>query len=341
MKSQSIKIKLSYVSGLKPVVLQELRKRSAFHVVADGDDSVFIKFSEQVFEEIKHLRSVARAYAVVSDDRYDPAYISDHKSLLRDLIDLVVERDSKNFGSFKITCAGSNSPEVRSIARYVQETYQIAEAEEADLKIHIIKLDDIWEVGIQITPRPLSVRDYRVANMSGAMDPTIAFAVNSSCHLEQANSYLNVFSGSGTLLIEAAQCYPNLGRVIGFDHDKRRLSMSVQNIKKAGLIQKVEVREGDIFDSPDFGMFDAISSDLPFGMAVEKGKDLNELYAAFVAYCERTLNPGGRLVAYTSEFEILKPIIKRSKLKVVDTLDLKFMTSVNAYLKPKILVCEL
>lgn len=57
-------------------------------------------------------------------------------------------------------------------------------------------------MGAQITPRPLSLRDYKVEHMSGAMDPTIAYAVNSLASLEGAKSYLNVFSGSGTLLVK-------------------------------------------------------------------------------------------------------------------------------------------
>ena len=160
------------------------------------------------------------------------------------------------------------------------------ESDEADLKIHIIKPENIWEIGIQITPRPLSVRDYKVINMSGAMDPTIAYAVNSFCNLDSALSYLNVFSGSATLLIEAGQCYPNLEKLLGFDNDKKRLSLSIQNIKRAGLIKKVQVKDADIFDRPDLGTFDAVVSDLPFGMSILKNEDLEKLYTTFIQYCE-------------------------------------------------------
>lgn len=176
--------------------------------------------------------------------------------------------------------------------------------------------------------------------MSGAMDPTIAYAVNSFCNLDVANSYLNIFSGSATLLIEAGQCYSNLEKLIGFDNDKKHLSSSIQNIKKADLLKRVQVKEADIFDKPDFGMFDAIVSDLPFGMSISKNEDLEKLYKVFVEYCENALDSKGRLVIYTSEHELIESILLKSRFRIVQSLDLKFITNVDSYLKSKIIVCE-
>ena len=336
MNDLNTKIKLAYITGLRPVVLNELKEKR-FNVIGEDEDLVFIQFTEDNIQRVKALRSVARAYLVIQSDNYHPTYISNHKSILGNLIDIITSLDS--FKTFKISCAGSDSPEVRSIARYIQDTYKIKESEEADLKIHIIKPEDVWEVGIQLTLRPLSVRDYKVANMSGAMDPTVAYAANSFCNLDVARSYLNVFSGSATLLIEAAQCYPNLDKLIGFDNNKKHLSLSIKNIKEAGLIKRVQVKEADIFDSPDLGKFDVIVSDLPFGMSISKDEDLEKLYSAFIQYCESSLNTQGRLVIYTSEYEIIESILPKSQFKVIQTLQLKFITNVDAYLRPKIIVC--
>ncbi len=337
MNDKVLQLKLSYITGLRPVVLDEL-KRFNFKILNEAEDSVFIEFSEEIISKVKKLRSVSRAYLVLQSNIYHPTYISNHKSILGNLIDIVVKYD--NFKTFKISCAGSDSPEVRSIAKYIQGTYRMEEIDEADLKIHIIKLEDIWEIGIQITPRPLSVRDYKVINMSGAMDSTIAYAVNSFCNLDSAHSYLNVFSGSATLLIEAVECYSNLEKLIGFDNNKKHLSISIQNIKKADLINKILIKEADIFEKPDFGMFDAIVSDLPFGMLISKDKDLEKLYTTFIQYCEGTLNAGGRLVVYTSEYDLIEPILLKSQFKIVQSLQLKFITNADAYLRPKIIVCE-
>lgn len=338
MNDLNTKIKLSYISGLRPVVLNDLKEKG-LTAIGENEDSIYIQFAEDIIQKVKALRSVARAYLVIQSDNYHPTYLSNHKSILGNLIDIIIDHDI--FETFKISCAGSDSPEVRSIARYIQDSYKIKESEEADLKIHIIKPKNVWEVGIQLTPRPLSVRDYKVANMSGAMDPTVAYAANSFCNLGTAHSYLNIFSGSATLLIEAAQCYPNLDKLIGFDNNKKHLSLSIKNIKEAGLIKRVQVKEADIFDNPNLGKFDVIVSDLPFGMSISKDEDLEKLYSAFIQYCENSLHTEGRLVIYTSEYEIIESVLSKSQFRVIQKLQLKFITNVNAYLRPKIIVCEL
>lgn len=339
MNESKLEIKLAFINGLRDIVLNEIKQYSNLHLIREDADSFYLDFVQD-FKIIKHLRSVARAYVVVQDSTYNPLYISNHKSVLGGLLEKVINEDKKGFKTFKITCAGSDSPEVRGIAEYIKKTYKLIEKEEADLKIHIVKSDEIWELGIQITPRPLSFRDYKIKNMSGAMDPTIAYAMNSLCELDKISLYLNIFSGSATLLIEAGQCYQNLNQLVGFDNDKKHLTLAIQNIKKAGLIEKIQLKEKDIYDKPNLGKFDVITSDLPFGMAISKNENLSKLYKCFVEYCQQTLNRGGKLAVYTSEHEILEKIILESQFEILRTLELKFMSSVNAYLRPKIFICR-
>lgn len=340
MNKSKIELKFDFIPGLREIVLKEISQYPTLRIVRKEEDSVYLDFVQD-FTEIKRLRSISKAYIVVQNSKYTPPFLSTHKSIFGDLIEIVLHENIKIFKTFEVICAGTDSPKIRSIAEYIQSTYKIAEKEDGDMKIHIVKTNEIWEVGVQITPKPLSFRDYKIKNMSGAMNPTIAYAMNSLCGLEKANSYLNIFSGSATLLIEAGQCYPNLKQLVGFDNDKKHISLAVQNIKKAGLIKKIQLKEKNIFDKPDLGMFDVIASDLPFGMCVSKNEDLGKLYGCFVEYCQEILNKEGRLAVYTNEHEILKASLLKSKFRIVKTLELKFMSSVNAYLRPKIFVCEL
>lgn len=341
MESNNLHFKLSFVPGLQGVVLDEIDKIPKLVVTNKDRDSIFVDFLSD-FSLLKKLRSVARVYLIANDSRYNPTYISKHKSVLGDIVQLVLDNSAKKtFSTYKISCAGSDSPEVKEINRYIKDTFDLEKADEADLKIHIIKNDDeLWEVGVQITPRPLSLREYKVRNMSGAMDPTIAYAMNSLCGLENAKSYLNIFSGSGTLLIESARLYGNLEKLIGFDIDKEHLSLSIQNIKAAGLIERVQVKEAEIFDNPDFGKFDVIVSDLPFGMVISKNEDLEKLYKTFVEYAETHLNTGGTLAVYTSEFETFEKVVNSSVFKIVETLDIKLMTAEDYHISTRIIVLK-
>jgi tRNA G10 N-methylase Trm11 len=340
MNKLKLEIKLDFITGLRKIVLNEISQYANFYVIKEKGDFIYLDFAQN-FAELAYIRSVLRAYIITQNPKYDPRYISNHKSILDDLIGIIINDKKGKFKTFKITCAGSDSPNVRSIVEYIQKKYGLTEKANADMKIYIIKTNGIWEIGIQITPRPLSFRDYKIRNMSGAMNPTIAYAVNSLCELENADSYLNIFSGSATLLIEAGQCCPNLKQLVGFDNNKKNISLAIQNIKKAGLIKRIQLKERDIFDKPELGKFDVITSDLPFGMAISKGENIEIFYKCFVEYCQEVLNQGGRMAVYTSEHEILRKIILKSKFKIIKTLELRFLTSVNAYLRPKIFVCKL
>ncbi len=332
-------IKLTFISGLRQVVEAELEQFPELCSDEAGEESIYLYPAEDL-EAAKSLRSVSRLYLVRKDRRYHPGYISRHKSVLGDLVRQVISQDRNSFRTFRLSCAGSHTPEARSVAEYIAREFKLTESREADLKLHIAKLDDRWEAGAELTPRPLSLRGYKKEDIKGGMDPAAAFALNYFAGLEQASSYLNVFSGGGTLLIEAALAYPHLDRLEGFDNNKQHLSAAVRNIKSAGLIDRIKIREADILEQPEPDRFDVITSDLPFGMLVAREADLSELYRCFVEYSRRALNSSGRLAVYTTQTELLDEILSGSDFKEITRQQLKIATSSRAYLYPHILVYQ-
>lgn len=337
MDSIILQLKLSYIPGLRDVVFKEINGHSELRILSEDKESFYIEYLESL-DVVKKLRSISHAYLISKNSRYNPKYISKHKSILRDLIKKVTnESNDEAFQTFKISCAGTNSPEVVAIEKYLEDD-NLEKSSNADLKIYIIKIGNTWEIDLQITPRPLSLRKYKVRHMKGGMDSTIAYSLNSLCELEKYKSYLNIFSGSATLMIEAGECYGNLKKIVGFDSNKEHLSLSVQNIKKAGLLKRVHIREGNIFDKPDFGKFDVITSDLPFGMAISKEEDLEELYKEFIEYAENNLNKNGKLGVYTSKFKLFKKLISNSKFTVCKEVRIKLMTSEEQYLPTELML---
>ena len=331
-------IKLTFISGLKDIVLQDLTHIEEIQVIEEDDDSVYIDNVTHV-RKLLSLRSVTNIYLIRRDQRLNPRYISNHKSILGELIQGAVGQNPKVFKTFKLRCAGIQTEEVQQIQEYIQDTYKLTQAEEADMEVYIHKPNTEWEIGVRLAPRPLSVREYKVEHIKGGINPTIAYAMNSFCDLEHSTSYLNICSGSGTLLIEAAQTNSKL-KLLGFDKDNKHNSQAIQNIKKAGLIKSIQIKSADICDNPDYGMFDVITADLPFGMQISKDEDLEKLYKTFVTYCEEKLNKEGTLVAYTSEWQLLKDILEKSKFAIIKTLDFKLSTSVGSYIYPKAFVCK-
>jgi len=335
-----LQIKLSFVPGLEEIVSSEIKTYPELKITGRDKDSFYIEYVPD-FLELKKIRSVSKVYLINKNSKFNPVYISKHKSVLGNLINEVIEKNPKrSFKTFRIYCAGKNTSEISSITKYIENDFNLISSDDADMKIHIAKIKDDWEVGVQITPRPFSLREYKEKNMSGAMDPTIAHSLNSLCDLEKNKSYLNIFSGSGTLMIEAALKNKNLEKIIGFDNNKERLSISVQNIKKAGLIQKIQFKEADIFDNPDLGKFDVITSDLPFGMAISKDENLAKLYTTFLQYSGEHLNEGGILAVYTSEFEIFEKLVLDSHFYIKKEIKIKLITSEEQYLPVKIIILQ-
>jgi len=338
MKDKKLQIKLIYVPGLRDIVFNEISTKHSFTIIDKDKDTFYIEYIDN-FEILKELKSVSRVYLVTRDEKFNPVYLSKHKSILGDLIQMVIDKNEKgSFKTFKISCAGSESSEIKEIKKYVKEHFVLEEKVDADVKIHIAKANDIWEVGLQTTPRPLSLREYKVEHMSGAMDPTVAYSLNYLCNLDTYNTYLNIFSGSATLMIEAGLSNSNLESIVGFDNEKKRLSLSIQNIKKSGLIKKIKVHEFDIFEEPELGKFDVIVSDLPFGMIISKKEELDTLYRTFINYCSEHINPGGKLGIYTSQFNILERVIKDSNFILEKEVAISLITSEGQYLPVKIMV---
>jgi 23S rRNA G2445 N2-methylase RlmL len=329
-------LKLTFISGLKDIVLDEIKPHI---IVSESEKNIYLELPENL-TNILSLKSITSVYTVKQDARYNPKYIDKHKSILGELIETVLKDKHKEFKTFRLRCAGSQSDEILQIEKYIQETYKLNKSLDADLEIYINKIDPIWEICVRLSSRPLSVRDYKEKNIKGGLNPSVAYAMNSFCDLENINSYLNIFSGSATLLIEAAHINPNI-KLIGLDIDKKTNSLAIQNIKKAGLIKNIQIKTGDIFESPDLGKFDAITANLPFGMQISKGQDLTKLYEQFIKYSQSALNHNGKLVVYTTEYEIFEKLIKESPFEIVKRLDLTIYSSVNSYLYPKIFVCNL
>jgi len=302
-------IKIVYVPGLGDIVQGELAANAINILDSNKANAYYIHQDE--FKAVLNLRSITNAFLTISGEVLNPRYISSHKSILGNLIEKVISKHALHaFKTFKLSCAGQESDEVRQIKKYIENTFKLAAAEEADLEIYIGKQNDTWEIGVRITSRPLTLREYRVAHMPGGMDPTIAHAMNVLARADNAASYLNPFSGSGTLLIEAGMINNSI-KLVGFDIDGKRNAEAVKNIKKAGLIKNIQLHTSNIFDNPDFGSFDIIASDLPFGMQILQHNALPDLYNSFFDYCSQKLRPNGIVVVTKDKCTFLKIMYMR------------------------------
>lgn len=332
-------IKLTFIEGLSEIVIRELASFSSFQIVTIEKDCIYLDFHETL-RELFAMKSILNIFLVIQDTHIHPTFLANHKSVLGNLVEQSLIYHPAT--SFKIFCAGSKSNEISELRNYIETHFKLTNTEEtesADKKIIIAKIKNIWELAVSVTHRPLSIRHYRNHHIAGSMNPTIAYAVNQLAHLSEKTSYLNIFSGGGTLPIEAVLICPQLS-VTGFDNDKKRITASIHNIRQAGLLKQITIKYADIFNNPNYGIFDIITSDLPFGMLIGKNTNLRKLYETTARYVYNHLENNGTAILYSSESDLLKTSIQENYLTIVQEVPLKIVSSEGAYLYPVIYVCK-
>lgn len=168
-----------------------------------------------------------------------------------------------------------------------------------------------WDVLVRLSPKPLATRDWRVCNIAGSLQATVAHAMALLTRPAPDDVYLNLGCGSGTLLIERALAGP-ARRLIGCDTDRHALTCAQENI--AAYLKGSKDGRG-AFEVHDWNMchlplpdasVDAITADLPFGHRVGSHGDNVVLYPALMREAARVAKPGARCAFITAEVRLME-----------------------------------
>lgn len=120
-----------------------------------------------------------------------------------------------------------------------------------------------------------------VAASFGCGDP-VAFA-----HMKPGQTVLDLGCGAGLDLLIAAEKVGVEGRVIGVDVSAEMLKRAKTNAERAGLADRIELREGQIEHLPvDDASIDWIISNCVVNLSPDKAKVFQEIH--------RVLKPGGK-----------------------------------------------
>ena len=226
------------------------------------------------------LRSAVAVYGTLSVPTRRPTGLLGHgnfTTLVSKARDVMKRYPAGTFTTLSISASGKETKVVRRIIDSLCDELGLAyEGGQAELAIALTRSSQDepgWDVSIRLTPRPLSTRSWRVCNMPGAINATVAHVVAQLTNPAPHQHFLNLACGSSTIMIERLR----IGLVrsaVGVDIDPAAIDCSAQNLSAGNLGIDARLVCADAVDLPfPNASFDAIVADLPFGMLVARNDD--------------------------------------------------------------------
>jgi ubiquinone/menaquinone biosynthesis C-methylase UbiE len=217
------------------------------------------------------------------------------------------------FRTLELGAAGADSPVMTRLKEELARRAGLAVApERGDLFLRLRRPPDGgegWEVLARISPRPLATRAWRVCNMEGALNGTVAHAMALLTRPQARDCVLNIGCGSGTLLVERLNSAP-AARAIGCDTSPAALECARANLQAAGQAARAELYAWDARAlALPAAAVDALLADLPFGHLVGSHEANLELYPALLAEAARVARPGARFALISHEVRLLEQLL--------------------------------
>jgi ubiquinone/menaquinone biosynthesis C-methylase UbiE len=224
-----------------------------------------------------------------------------------------------SYGTLYLSAAGSDSSVLtrlkEEIGRQTGLVIVPPGAHEGDLHLRLRRsLDggEGWEALVRLSPRPLGARAWRVCNLEGALNATVAQAMVRLTRPDPRDEFLNLACGSGTLLIERAACAP-AAQLLGCDLSQEALACARANAEAAGYGRAIDLRLEDArtLALPDASI-DALCADLPFGHLVGSHEDNVALYPAILREAARVARRDAPFVLITHEVRLTEALLAAS-----------------------------
>jgi tRNA (guanine6-N2)-methyltransferase len=304
------------LDGLADFAVEELR--TLFGAEARLDPPIAassLRFSTGVpLGDLLRLRSVTALYLSLTFDVPRPKALLGHQHFER--LVAAIERVQAlhppgAFSTLRLSAAGEDSAVLTRLRDELARRTALATAsDEGDLLLRLRRVPGAsgWEVLVRLSPRPLATRRWRVCNMPGAPNATLAFALAQLTEPAPEDRVLNLCCGSGTLIVERL-AVEQADTVIGCDIDVRTLDCAAANLRAAGFEREARLETWDATSLPlPDGWASVVVADLPFGQIVGSHRENEQLYPRLFAEATRVAAPAARMALLTHEVRLLERV---------------------------------
>ncbi len=264
------------------------------------------------------LRTIVALHRVEQFDVPRPKALLGHEHLTRlvaSLHGMMARQAPGAFHTFRLSAAGSDSAVFQRFKDEIgRQTGLTLNESEADLQLAVrpTPAGKGWQVLIRRTPRPQSARAWRVRNMPGALDATVAHVMVALANPRPDERFVNLACGSGTLLVERLALGPARA-ALGVDADPQALEAAGANLNAANVSAGACLIAADAGRLPlASGSCDTVVADLPWGFLVGSRRQNERLYPALLAEAARVAAPGATMVAITASHALFEESLVRS-----------------------------
>jgi 23S rRNA G2445 N2-methylase RlmL len=180
--------------------------------------------------------------------------------------------------------------------------------EDADLEVWANLLGSRLLCGLRLSDRTMRHRDYKRDHVPASLRPSVAAALAVLTGPGDDDLFVDPMCGGGTILVERLLAGPS-HTVIGGDIDLGRARAARRNL--AQLAPDVPVCRWDACALPlRAGSVSGVAANLPFGKQIGTREAIERLYPCFIAELDRILKPGGTAVLLSSEYDLLKEVLR-------------------------------
>lgn len=312
--------------GLEPFAAAELGALAGVSAVQQQSGAVGFRFVGDA-ARLAGLYTAVAVYRLLHFAVPRPKALLGHEHLTRLTGALTEVQRGGAFAGFRLSAAGGESAVFARLSEVLEAQTGLKRRDEGELLVRVRRAPNGWEVLLRLTPRPLSARAWRVCNLGGGLNATVAAAMLGLADLKPSERLFNPMCGSGTLLLEAGERLrragrrPAPGQLRGCDLNPAALSCSAQNVAAAGLTD-IDVFRGDAAHTGlASGSVDVIVADPPWGDVVGSHTANAALYPALLLEAARIAAPGARLLLLTHELRLLERVLRAQRTwRVVEQL---------------------
>jgi tRNA (guanine6-N2)-methyltransferase len=311
---------IEVIPGIEELALEELGARFGEDVQVTGLPSpgrIAVAYRGPP-RRLNQLRTAASVHAVEAFMVPRPRALLGHEQLSRLLrsLERIVALDPGAFRTLRLSAAGAESAVFERLRAEVAHHLGLTPTDRpGDLQLAFRRPPDRssgWQMLVRLGPRPLSARPWRVCDMPGALNATVASAMVRLAQPPPEERFLNLACGSATLLVERLAIGP-AKLAVGVDADRRALACARANLRASGRARAEAVLlQADAARLPiASGTVDTLVADLPFGMLVGARADNRRLYPALLAEATRVAAPSATLVIITAERKLFEATLAR------------------------------